>query len=339
MLGVGIDALGDLPQLAAKGRHSPVGQRVPDRFVHLAQVVLVGVLLILLAFQDVSRSLPPGLERAFVRQHGLDGEAAAAQQAGDKGQIVRPFLHISYQVAEEVAALAVLEFLPAVPFALGDQHRRLEHVGQLVAGGVAHQIVEHIQRVQRYPAPEQPLEQVVKHVHAQHVLEHGHYQGSHALLLGLPRDVLQQVGEIVVDLHLEHGEHFHQRVLTIKYYGQLTDGTVCQHAAGEGVGVGQRHLGRDHRIVVQLIIITGTHYGLADEVVDDVEGDEQRILGLAVQRLIHGVVAPAVDQEVAAVPEAVSSDSRHAGVPHGPHHGRRPHVGPGLEQGYEVRHG
>ena len=150
-----------------------------------------------------------------------------------------------------------------------------------------------------------------------------------------PRQILKQIGKLVVHLKLEHGKHLADGVYRVKRGRLRALGAVCHQVGGERVCVVERLL--QAHAVLNILQILRTRYHIAGKVVDCLHRHAGNIGDFARQCPVEELRTLAVGQENRAVRESVVLHGAFHRVAHGFDEVCRAHLAARLRDGDKVR--
>ena len=130
-----------------------------------------------------------------------------------------------------------------------------------------------------------------------------------------PRQVLEQIGKLVVNLKLEHGKHLADGVYRVKRGRLRALGAVCHQVGGKRVCVVERLL--QAHAVLNILQILRTRHHVAGEVVDRLHRHTGNIRDFARQRPVEELRSLAVGKKYRAVRESVILHGAFHRVTHG----------------------
>ena len=150
-----------------------------------------------------------------------------------------------------------------------------------------------------------------------------------------PRQVLEQIGKLVVHLKLEHGKHLADGVYRVKRGRLRALGAVRHQIGGERVCVVERLL--QAHAVLNILQILRTRHHVAGEVVDCLHRHSGNIGDFARQRPVEELRSLAVSKKYRAVRKAIVLHGAFHRIAHGSDEVCRAHLAARLRDRDKVR--
>ncbi|CAN4005096.1 L-lactate utilization operon repressor, partial [Dysosmobacter welbionis] len=170
---------------------------------------------------------------------------------------------------------------------------------------------------------------------AQHEFEQRRRQGAEARTPLLPRDVLKDIAQLVVDLQLELSEELRHGISPIKQCGRCALAPIRHDIGREGVRI--RHGGVLAHAALQVLPVSGPHQTVRGEGVDIGHGPGHNHGCLLPPRLHQWITAPPVYEEAAPFCDPVALLVGPQCVPHPPQQHSPVQQGAALGQRNKVR--